>query len=114
MKWILVLVILIPTSVAQANQEYGCVRYQRADLSWGDWYRIPVIITDGNELNKALETTNFRSWDKYAVGTWPNGGYSLFKIPSYMQSLNITATRTEDQRGTTHQIKQAPSVGRCF
>ena len=113
MRWIFTALLITFSSLAHASDDYACVQYQRVDFSWGDWYRIPVVIANGRELNQAMETTRFNSWNNYAVGTWPNGGYSLFTIPSYMTTLTFNNTRTTDQSGRTYHIRKPDTFGSC-
>lgn len=113
MRWIFLLFIPLLSFTTQASQEYACVQYQRANLSWGDWYRIPVIEATGSELNNALETSQYNAWDKYVLGTWPNGGYSLFKLPNRYSSIGFTNLRTTDQSGRTYHIRKPNTFGSC-
>ena len=111
---ILILAILTFSSSAYANDEHACVRYQRVDYSWGDWYKIPYVLTTGSDLNRALNTYEFASYQKYVLATWPNEGYSLFEVPSYTSDLQTySSINTEDQNGKTYEIKKAPAYGDC-
>lgn len=113
-KLLFTLLILIVSPIAAADDEYACVRSQRVDYSWGDWYKIPYVFTTGSDLNDALDTYKFTSYQKYILATWPNGGYSLFEVPSYTSDLTTYSTTTaDDQNGRTYELKKAPSFGDC-
>lgn len=91
-----------------------CVQYKRSDGTWGDSYKIPFTILKGSDLNRKLNAYNFTSYSKYVIGEWPNGGYSLFEVPSYINEPPIYYIDVKDQNNREYQIKKSPSYGSCY
>lgn len=106
------LIILAATASAA---DYSCVQYQRQDSSWGEAYKVPYTIIKGEDLQKATnDYRRYKTYTKYAVVEWPNGGYSAMELASYQDDVSdYSYTRTKDQSGRTYRIKKAPSYGEC-
>ena len=95
--------------------DYSCVQYQREDYSWGDSYKVPYSIVEGSALQQATnDYSRYKSYTKYAIVEWPNGGYSAMELQSYEDDISDYAySKTKDQSGRTYRIKKAPSYGQC-
>lgn len=95
--------------------EYSCVQYQRQDYSWGDSYKVPYTIVEGSDLQQATrDYSRYKSYTKYAIVEWPNGGYSAMELKLYESDVPLYSySRTTDQSGRTYRIKKAPSYGDC-
>lgn len=106
------LIIFSPMLFAEG---YSCVQYQREDHSWGDTYKVPYSIVEGSDLQQATsDYSRYKSYTKYAIVEWPNGGYSAMELKSYENDIpDYTYSQTTDQSGRTYKIKQAPSYGEC-
>ena len=113
MRIFLFLFSLLFSSIAISAQDHACVQYQRKDMTWGDSYRVPASLYTGQEMLDATNDYRFNSWSNYVVAEWPNGGYSLFEIPSYQNSLPYSYLNTKDQNNRVYRFKQAPSYGSC-
>ncbi|ELA6667941.1 hypothetical protein [Vibrio parahaemolyticus] len=105
--------LLSSVNVTFASQEYGCIQYQRKDYTWGEPYKVPMTVVSGDDLNEATNSYKYKTYMDYAIAEWPNGGYSVLELPSYLNDLPYSYTRTQDQNGRTYQIKEAPSYGEC-
>lgn len=95
--------------------DYTCVQHQRQDYSWGDSYKVPYTIVEGSDLQHATnDYSRYKSFKKYAVVEWPNGGYSAMELTSYQDDISdYSYTNTKDQRDRTYRMKKAPSYGEC-
>ena len=113
-RLILTLSLTIFTSSAFA-ENYSCVKRQKQDYSWGATYRVPYSIVDGDDLQEATNNySKYKSYTKYAIVEWPNGGYSAMKLKSYENDISdYSFAQTKDQNGSTYKIKKAPSYGKC-
>lgn len=113
-KIILTLSLMIFTSSALA-EGYSCVKRQKQDYSWGDTYTVPYTIVEGDDLQQATNDYNrYKSYTKYAIVEWPNGGYSAMELKSYEDDISdYLFSETKDQSGSTYKIKKAPSYGKC-
>jgi hypothetical protein len=113
-KIILTLTLFIISPFAFAA-DYACVQYQREDYSWGDSYKVPYNIVEGSDLQQATnDYSRYKSYTKYAIVEWPNGGYSAMELQSYQDDIpDYSYTNTKDQNGRTYRIKKAPSYGQC-
>lgn len=113
MKNVIIAFCLLAFSSVAFSADYSCVQYQRKDYSWGDSYKLPYRIVDGSDLQKATKDySRYKSYKKYAIVEWPNGGYSALELSTY-QSVSYSYISTKDQSGRTYRIKEAPSYGAC-
>jgi len=113
MKKVIFVITILFSTMSIAEQVYACVQYQRQDMSWGDSYRVPADVYDGQDMLDATNDSRFKSWQNYVIAEWPNGGYSLFEIPSYQDDLPYSYMTTKDQNDRTYRFKEAPSYGNC-
>jgi len=115
MKSIIITLFIALFASAVSATEYSCVQYQRQDNSWGDAYKIPYTIVEGTALQQATnDYRRYKSYTKYAILEWPNGGYSAMELKSYESDVsNYSYSNTTDQSGSTYRIKKAPSYGAC-
>lgn len=115
MKKIVSFVSLVFFSPLLFAEGYSCVQYQWEDRSWGDAYKVPYSIVEGSKLQQATsDYSRYKSYTKYAIVEWPNGGYSAMELKSYVSDISgYSYSETTDQSGRTYRIKQAPSYGEC-
>lgn len=93
--------------VAAEEPIKACVKYQRSDYSWSNGYKASGFLLSGSELNSATNQSKYKSYSKYFVIPWKEGGYTALELPSYTSSLSTYDTNTEDQRGRKWQIKDS-------
>lgn len=51
-----------------------CAKYQRADSSWSHGYKVKAIKVSGSELNEAINSDDFNSYDDFLIIPWKEGG----------------------------------------
>lgn len=114
-KCLLLVIVAISFSTTVIASDFACVQYQRQDYSWGDAYRVPYFIVEGGELQKATnDFRKYKSYTKYAVVEWPNGGYSAMELKTYESDVSLFRySNTKDQNDRTYRIRKAPSFGNC-
>lgn len=96
--------------------DYSCVQYQRQDYSWSDSYKVRYSIVEGSDLQQATNNySHYKSYAKYAIVEWPNGGYSAMELMSYQDDISdYSYSNTTDQSGRIYRIKKAPTYGKCL
>ena len=111
----LIFLLITLLSAPAFSEEFACIQYQKQDNTWGDAYKVPYQMVDGEKM---IELTGDRGkyspYNMYAVVEWPNGGYSALKFPSYKDDLSsFSYEKTKGQNGRTYRIMQFPSFGNC-
>ena len=91
------------------NTYRACVKYQRADYSWSDAYKVSGFIIPGDKLNDFARQygyySSYTAYKDYFVIPWKEGGYTSLEIGSL--GLGMFMRETSDQRGNTWQIKDS-------
>ena len=96
LKRILACILCVATSTSFAGEEIEiCAKYWRTTMSsWSQGYKVRAYHVDGGDLNSAMNTYKYNSWEKYVVIPWNEGGYSAIKVPSWWSGFEEDA---EDQ-----------------
>lgn len=66
-----------------AIRRYCMVRYA-TEYGWSKTYTVEVQFMTGYELNKATNSFQYDSYDKYCLIWWAQGQVSILKIKSYL------------------------------
>lgn len=83
----------------------ACVKYQRADESWSNGYKVKAFILTGSELNDVTGSNHFYNFYHYLFIPWDNEGFTLFKL-DYRDQISIFERDFEDQNSRTWLVKK--------
>ena len=106
---LLALFIAIPSYAVEEVKV--CGKYQRADGTWSQEYKLTGFTLRGSELEKMLKySRDIYSWEKYFIIVWDQGGYTYYKVESYFP--NSFMTRYLDQNSRAWEFKEGWSY--CY
>ena len=67
---------LLSISANASELKEACVKYQRADESWSNGYKVKAFILTGSELNDVTDSSHFDYYSHYLFIPWDNEGES--------------------------------------
>ncbi|WP_277297052.1 hypothetical protein [Succinatimonas hippei] len=115
-KFIFISVFIVFFFNSQVLAEYepetglykACIKYQRADFSWSDGYKIRGLIVTGEDLNSFAREQGYyhyyQSGYNYFVIPWENGGYTALEL-GYSDNLPFYEENIEDHDGRTWSLQ---------
>lgn len=89
----------------------ACVKYQRADESWSNGYKVKAFILTGSELNDVTGSNHFDDFYNFLFIPWDNEGFTLLKL-DYRDQISIFEKDFEDQNSRKWRVKEGWST--CY
>lgn len=89
----------------------ACVKYQRADESWSNGYKVKAFLLTGSELNNITDSSHFDYYSHYMFIPWDNEWFTLLNI-DFRGQITFYENDFEDQNSRKWRVKEGWSF--CY